>query len=135
MGSSYFFDKIDGFKSKDIDLLCIMDDFGKIKSNVLNLKADGKDIFFFRDMDKEGFIKDTLESVTPMRFCKFLIPEFCEYIGFTVDDLIVFKDLVEKIDEKHQYTKLIYEYYLENKSFALTDEQLKKVYEEYLKTH
>ena len=57
MGSSYFFDKIDGFKSKDIDLLCIMDDFGKIKSNVLNLKADGKDIFFFRDMDKEGFIK------------------------------------------------------------------------------
>lgn len=133
IGSKYFFDTYSDYVAKDIDELCIMDTFSPKETNVLNMKIKGKDVFFYRNMNKNGFIKDTIESNVPMRVGKFLIPEFCEFIGFTVDDLKTFDAIFNKMDDKHKYEKIIYESYLENNDFTLTDEQRLKAYNEYKK--
>lgn len=132
MGSSYFFSSFEDYIVKDTDILCIMDGYSDaIKSNVLNMKLNGEDVFFYRDLDKSGFIKDTIESKVPMRVGKFLIPEFCKYIGFTIDDYELLKDVFDSLDEKHSYENLIRDAYIENGDFILTDEQRKRAYEEY----
>lgn len=132
MGSSYFFSSFEDYKKKDEDELCIMEGFSpRIKSNVLNMKLNGKDVFFFRDLDKRGFIQDTVESKVPMRVGKFLIPEFCKYIDFNVSDYELLKECFDSLDEKHSYEKLIRDAYVENGDFYLTDEQRKQAYEEY----
>lgn len=68
-----------------------------------------------------------------MRVGKFLVPEFCEYIGFTIDDLKLFEDLFDKLDDKHKYEKCIYDSYMKNKCFNLTEEQKNECYEIYKK--
>lgn len=132
IGSRAFFTGMDGYSPKDLDELNIMDRF-PFKGNVFNAKINGKDVFFFRNMDKEGFIKDTLECGVPMRIGKFLVPEFAEYLGVTIDDLKRLSGIIEKIDERHLYEKVIYDAYLKNGEFKLTEEQRVAAYKEYLK--
>lgn len=133
MGSGYFFSCFDDYKVKDIDELCIMDTFPDIKTNVLNMKMNGKDVFFYRNMDKYGFISDVRDTKVPMKAGKFLIPEFNEFIGLTIDDLALLKDVFSKMDDKHSYEKIIFNSYLENGGFYLTDKQKERAYEEYKK--
>ena len=132
MGSSYFFNKYDGYKQKDYDDLCIMDTF-IFPGRVMNMKLEGRDVFMFRNMDKQGFIDDVLETKVYMKAGKFLIPEFNEYIGFTIEDLKSILYFFDEIDERHTYEKIIAESYIENNGFFLTDEQRDKAYNEYKK--
>jgi hypothetical protein len=53
---------------------------------------------------------------------KFLVPEFCERISFTIEDLQKLSPLTKILDDKHKYEKVIYDSYLENKDFVLTEE-------------
>lgn len=130
MGSSYFFGDFPDYKVKDFDEISIMDTFVD-KTNSLVLRKGTMDVFFYRNMDKEGFIKDALESNIPMRAGKFLIKEFSEYIGFTIEDLKRLKGLFYDMDDKHTYEKIIYDSYVENNGFYLTESQLKDAYDEY----
>ena len=98
-----------------------MDTFPIRGTNVLNMKKDKKDVFFYRNMDKNEFIEDTLRSNVPMRAGKFLIKEFSEHLGMTIDDLKKLGPMFEKMDDKHTYEKVIYKYYLKNGNFQLTD--------------
>lgn len=134
IGSKVFFDCYDDYTSKDIDEIHIMDSFKLKGTNVVNLKDKDKDIFFFRNMTKEEFIKDTLESNVPMRAGKFLVPEFVSYINLTIQDLKQFENLFSIIDEKHMYEKIIYDSYIENNDFYLTNFQRDKAYSIYKKT-
>lgn len=132
IGSAVFFaDKFDDYASKDVDELHVMDSWIPYDTNVLNMKRDDKDVFYFRDMTKDEFIEDTLKSDTAMRVGKFLVPEFCEYIGFTVDDFERLKQKFDELDERHTYERLIRDAYVANGAFALTDGQLKQIYDEY----
>ena len=132
IGSRYFFNKINNFESKDNDILILMDNWTLTKTNVLNLKdKQGNDIFFYKNMNKEDFINDTIKSNVPMKCGKFLIKEFNEYIGFTIDDLKKLDFIFKKMDSKHIYEKYIYEYFIHNNCFELTNEQLKKCFEIY----
>lgn len=135
IGSSYFFKGYEDYHQKDHDELHIMDRFPDFikNTNVLSMKKDGEDMFFYRDMGKEDFIKDTIESGTPMKVGKFLNKEFSERLGMTVDDLKAFDEIFESLDEKHTYEKIIYKAYLENGGFWLTGEQLDAAYLEYKK--
>lgn len=135
IGSSYFFKGYEDYHQKDNDELCIMDSFpGFIKNtNVLNMKKDGNDVFFYRDMEKEEFLEETLESGVPMKVGKFLIPEFSEHLGVTIEDLKILESLFDSLDEKHSYEKIIYNAYLENGGFWLTKEQLDIAYSDYKK--
>lgn len=133
MGSSYFFDNMEGYVIKDRDELHIMDEFIFPDTNVVKFKNGVNDIFMYRNMSKDEFIKDTLESGVNMRIGKFLIPEFCEYIGFEIKDYEKLKDMFENIESRHHYEILIRDAYIQNNSFTLTDEQRQYIYEDYLK--
>ena len=133
MGSTYFFSKYKYFKSKDYDELCIMDVF-PFNNNMMNAKLKDRDLLLFRDMPKTGYINDLIESKTPMKAGKFLIPEFNEYINFTIDDLKSILHIFENMDDKHTYEKIIAEAYIENNGFFLTGKQRRKAYAEYKKS-
>ena len=69
-----------------------------------------------------------------MKAGKFLIPEFNEYINFTIDDLKSICYIFNEMDSKHSYEKIIADAYIENNGFFLTDEQRDMEYKEYKKT-
>lgn len=130
IGSQVFFDKFPDFESKDKDVVLVMDHLVGDKI-CLNAKIKGSDLFLYKQMPKQEWIKTTVESGVPMKAGKFLVPEFCEYIGFTVEELDLLKDLFDNMDPKHSYESLIYKFYKQNNGFFMTDEQLEKVYSVY----
>ena len=97
----------------------------------MKVKERGEDVFMYRNLNKEEFIMDTLNSGVPMKAGKFLVPEFVEYIGLEIDDLTRLKDMFENMDKEHKYETIIYNAYVKNKSFALKDSQRSRAYKEY----
>ena len=124
MGSKYFFKNKPHFKSHDTDYIEWVDDKDVKEKRII--RGQGKDIFQLRRKNKEELIEDALKSQLAMVVGKFLIPEFNNEINFTIEDLNKLKPLIEKLDDKHKYEETIYNYYLENKSFILTEEQLEE---------
>ncbi len=132
IGSRAFFEGMQGYEPKDTDELCIMDEF-VLKGNSLHANGlHGKDVFFYRNMSKEAFINETLESSLAMKAGKFLVPEFAKHLGLTMDDLRTLEPKIRQMDKKHSYEKVIFDSYLENGDFYLTDEQRKRAFEIYL---
>ena len=128
VGSSVFFQE-----SKDIDYLIIMDSFipGKLK---MKAQIGNDDIFMYKpDVTKEEFVQELVTSGVNMKAGKFLVPDFCKHIGFTIEDLKKLKPYFYNMDDKHKYEKLIYDAYLENNDFVLTDKQRDSAYQEYRK--
>ena len=132
MGSSYFFDRYDDYKIKDNDEWHIVDEFIFPNRVCMNMKLfDGNDIFIFKNTDKQEYINDVYESGVNMKVGKFLIPEFNKYINFTIDDLKSLQPIFDNMDKKHTYERVIFESYLKNGDFFLTDEQRMEAYKEY----
>ena len=130
IGSAVFFECYDDYTSKDIDLLNLTDRalFG---NHMMNMKLKERDIFFMPLENKDIMIYKTLTSGVPMRVGKFLVKEFADYIGLTIEDLKRLEPLFNQLDDKHKYEKIIYDAYVENNSFTLTEEQRKNAYNEY----
>ncbi len=129
MGSRYFFKEYKDYRSHDFDTIELQDN--PAYERVMIIRGQGKDMFFFRRKPKEQLIADALNSELPMVVGKFLIPEFNQEIGFTIEDLPKIKSLIDKLDDKHKYEEIIYNSYIENKSFTLTEEQRLKAYKSY----
>lgn len=130
IGSQYFFSCYDDFDGKDIDELQIIDtdEFAQVRQ----LTGQGRCLFFMkRHPSKEHYIDWALKSQIGMVIGKFLVPEFCAEIGFTVEDLPKLAPLLEKLDDKHKYEKIIFNSYIENGAFELTDEQRDTAYKLY----
>lgn len=130
MGSQYFFSCYNDFDSKDLDEIEI------IETNEFNymrqLTGQGKCLFQLKKCpSKEGYINWALKSEIGMVVGKFLIPEFCEAISFTVEDLPRLQILIDKLDNKHKYEEIIFNSYIANSSFTLTDEQRERAYKSY----
>lgn len=132
VGSRAFFEGLNGFKSKDTDILELVDNPTYFK-NQRQFKFKDKCIFQWRRMSPEEFIKITLYNSTPMEIGKFLVKEFIEEIGITIDHLKQLDTLVNKLDDLHKYEEVIYNSYIENNGFYLTENQLQKAYKIYLK--
>ena len=132
MGSTYFFSNYSDFVSKDLDELVLTND---CRYKCANIRGRGKDIFYWRRMPKSEWIDIHLKfgENDPMIVGKFLIAEFNKEIRFTIDDLKKFEQIFNKMDEKHMYEKIIYDSYIENGDFYLTDLQRDKAYKEYKK--
>ena len=133
MGSTYFFACYEDFVSKDIDEIEIIEtsEFNHIRQ----LTGQGRCLFQLKKQaDKENYINYALQSSLGMVVGKFLIPEFCRAINFTIDDLPKLKSLIEKLDDKHKYEEIIFNSYLENGFFTLTSEQRQRAYESYKET-
>ena len=130
MGSQYFFSCYEDFNSKDIDEIEIIEtnDFKYIRQ----LTGKGRCLFQLKKLNNvNDYIEYALQSNIGMVIGKFLIPEFCEAIGFTINDLPKLKILINQLDDKHKYEEIIYNSYIENNSFTLTDKQRENAYKSY----
>lgn len=123
-GSSVFFKDYLDFNPTDTDYIILIENPTCFK-NLIHFKSKMKkeDIFVWRKMCVDEFIQVTYEYDLPMSICKFLTPEFNKQIGFTIDRLPELQGLVDKLEGKHSYLRIIYESYLANNDFVLTDEQ------------
>lgn len=132
VGSNAFFKDIEGFTSKDIDILEFVDNPTDFK-NVRQFKFPHKCVFQWRKMPIDELIDITLFRNFPMEIGKFLVPEFIKEFKLSIDDLKRLKPIISKLDDKHKYEEVIYNSYLENNDFVLTDEQRQEAYKVYNK--
>lgn len=134
VGSTYFFSEYPGFAPSDIDEV-EFEEHPRLYRNVMQFrKKDGSRCYYkWRKMSADEFVEYTLNSKLPMEIGKFLIPEVNDYLGFTLDHLKKLSSVAERLDPKHRYEKVIYDSYIENGGFYLTEEQRNLAYEEYIK--
>ena len=132
VGSNVFFKDIEGFTSKDIDILEFVDNPTDFK-NVRQFKFPNKCVFKWSKMPIDELIDITLFRNFPMEIGKFLVPEFIKEFKLSIDDLKRLEPIITKLDDKHKYEEVIYNAYLENNDFALTDKQRQKAYSVYNK--
>lgn len=133
VGSQAFFSEYADFKSSDLDDVEFEENPKLYRYFMQFRKKDGtKCIFKWRKMTADDFVEYSLnKSKLPMEIGKFLVSEVAEYLGFTIEHLKKLSAVVDRIDEKHRYEKIIYNAYLENGAFYLTDAQRKSAYDEY----
>ena len=130
MGSTYFFSCYPDFNSNDIDEIQIVstNDFRQVRQ----ITGNGRCLFQLRrHSTKQEYIDWALKSKLGMVIGKFLIPEFCEEIGFTIEDLPTLRPLIDRLDNKHKYEEIIYNSYIQNNAFILTEEQRLEAYKSY----
>ena len=132
VGSNVFFKDIEGFASKDTDILEFVDNPTDFK-NVRQFKFPDKCVFQWRKMPIDELTDMTVSRNFPMEIGKFLVPEFIKEFKLSIDDLKRLEPIIVKLDDKHKYEEVIYNSYIENNAFYLTDKQLKNAYETYLK--
>lgn len=132
IGSNVFFKNIQGFKSKDVDILELVDNPTNFKL-CRHFKFPSKCVFQWKRMTSSEFIDVTLKRNLPMEIGKFLVPEFIQEFSITIEDLKRLQPLIDNMDEKHLYEKIIYDAYIKNNAFFITDEQLMEAYKIYLK--
>lgn len=132
VGSTYFFNE-----GNDIDEV-EFEEHPRLYKNVMQFRKTDKSrcLFKWRKMTADEFVDYTLQTKLPMEIGKFLVPEVAEYLGFTIEHLKKLKPVADRLDEKHEYEKVIFDSYIMNNAFTLTDEQRLKAYELYkLRTH
>lgn len=130
IGSVRFFSCYDDFKAGDIDEIQLVrtNQFSQVRQ----ITGQGKCLFIMkRHKSKDDYIEWALKSKIGMVIGKFLVPEFCAEIGFTVEDLPRLAPLLDRLDDQHKYEEIIYNGYVENGSFTLTDEQRERAYKSY----
>lgn len=131
VGSNVFFRGFfEDFDSKDVDTV-VLEDNPNGYENVRQFHFKDRCIFQWRRMSKDEFIDVSLERGLGMELGKFLVPEFAKELEMDMDDLERLRPLAEKLDEKHLYEKVIYDAYIENGCWALTDEQRIEAYRIY----
>lgn len=92
----------------------------------------GKCLFQLKKLPSvEEYVVWDISTNIGMNMGKYLIPEFCQEIGFSFKDLPKISPLIERLDEKHLYEKIIYDSYIANNDFILTPEQRALAYESY----
>jgi hypothetical protein len=129
-GSTYFFSCYPDFNSHDIDEVEIIET-EQFKYQ-RHLSGQGKCLFQLKKRNTvEEYIQAALTGSIGMAICNFLVPEFCEEIGFKITDLHHLQPLVDRLDKKHMYLKFIYDSYLANGAFVLSEEQRIAAYKNY----
>ena len=130
MGSRYFFANYPDFDSKDIDEIEIVetDKFKYIR----HLTGRDKCSFQLRKLScAQDYMDYALTTHLGMVVGKFLIPEFVHEIGMSIKDLPQLQPLIDNLDPKHLYEKIIFDSYIENGDFILTDKQRELAYQSY----
>lgn len=132
IGSQVFFKEYNDYISHDKDYIEFQDE-PKLYKVFMNARGKGTDIFFYKSMSKQEFIDYELEHCKKVQMAagKFLVPELCEHMGITIDDLRLFEESFKNIDDRHKYEQIIYEAYINNNGFFLTKEQRDEAYKKY----
>lgn len=129
IGSRAFFEGMPEFTPKDTDTLVWVAD-PKGFTNYRQTSISGQHIIEWRAMPKSELLAYSMrEKANGLEFGKFIVTEFAELIGLTIDDLKQLRDYyVKKIDDKQRYQLAICDAYIANNAFTLTDEQREKAY-------
>jgi hypothetical protein len=130
VGSRAFFEGMPGFKPKDVDILVLVkrSDFFK---NSRERHGNGRCLFEWVDRSRKKWLSALMETSLPMEVGKVLVPDVARHIGLTIDDLKALHNQFEQLDARHKYERMIYDYYILNGGFFLTDEQRNNAFEEY----
>lgn len=134
IGSRAFFEGMPDFSPSDTDEV-EFEENPKLYKNVLQFRARDKSrcLFKWRKMSADEFVEYTLHSKLPMEIGKFLVPEVAQYLGFTFNHLQRLAPVVDRLDDKHLYEKIIYDCYIMNGAWKLDEESRWRAYEVYLK--
>lgn len=129
-GSRAFFDGMEGFEPHDTDLLAFNPSLAC--PGMRSDSGEKSTLFQWKSDDKEELISFMLKWPEPAhRVCLFLVPDIAQRIGLSIEDLPRLKPLVDRLDAKHRYLADIYEAYIENKEFILTESQKTKAFKTY----
>ena len=133
VGSKAFFEGKDNFTPKDTDTLVWTSEPKGFK-NYRQTTISGRCTIEYREMSKDELLEFAMrDKANGLEFGKFLVPEFIQLIDMTIDDLKRLYAFYEsRIDDVHEYQKIIYKSYIENNDFTLTPEQIDKAFESYL---
>lgn len=135
IGSSPFFASYPDYVPHDTDYMVFVENVGS-KVLKIHITEDNQreDLFYYQSgMTKEELIEYELIHCQdkPCHAGKFLVPDVVEQFGITLEDLKLFERFFDNLDEKHIYEKVIYDAYIENEGFTLTQEQRDEAYEIY----
>lgn len=132
VGSIAFFDRYPDFKPHDTDILKFVEN-SEFKNYRQISVFNNFCIFEWRKMPKKELLDIHLQINCGIIVGKFLVPEVASYLGLTIEDLKTLKPLIDRLNEKHKYEEIIYNAYIKNNAFVLTDEQRLEAYNEYKK--
>lgn len=132
VGSTYFFGCYPDFTPNDTDEV-EFEENPKLYKNFMQFRKTDKSrcLFKWRKMTADEFVDYSLNSRLPMELGKFLVKEVADYLGFTIEHLKRLEPVSQKLDEKHSYEKIIFDSYIENGGFYLTESQRQRAYDEY----
>lgn len=132
IGSRAFFDGMPEFAPKDTDTFVWVAD-PKGFTHYRQTAISGQHIIEWRAMPKDELLKYSMrDKANGLEFGKFIVPEFADLVGLTIDDLKRLRDhYADRIDANHRYQLVICEAYLDNGAFTLTDEQRETAYQAY----
>lgn len=131
IGSKAFFDGLPEFQPHDEDWITVVDttEF----QNIRQLHVVKGNCYF--ELKRKSCAKDYIdwdvEHNVGMAVGKYLVPQFAEEINLSFEDLQLLKPLVDRLDDKHDYERIIYESYLSNGDFTLTEQQRLEAYNSY----
>lgn len=133
VGSRAFFEGLEGFFPSDLDEV-EFEENPRLYKNFMQFRAkDGsRCLFKWRLMSADEFVDYTLQSKLPMEVGKFLVPEVAEFLGITIDHLKRLKPVIERLDSKHAYERVIYDAYITHNGFWLNEAERNLAYQEYI---
>lgn len=129
-GSRAFFSGMESFNPKDSDFIILVEK-GNGFRHVRHIVTGKICLFIWVRRPKKELIEYALRHGAPMQVIKFLTPEFASEIDLQITDLSDLRPLIDRLDSKHAYARLIYEFYIQNGAFVLNDEQRAAAYNSY----
>lgn len=132
IGSRAFFNGMPNFQSKDTDILVFTDNPSGF-THYRQSSMSGRCTIEWAMKSKEGFIAYAMrEKADGLEFGKFLVSEFAKELELTIADLsMLYSHFKNRIDDKHKYQHAIYDAYVTNGDFTLTDVQRAAAYDSY----
>lgn len=130
IGSKAFFDGLEGFEPHDNDTIEIIEteEFEHIRQR----KFQGDCYFHLRKKPSaQDYIQWDVKHNVGMAVGKYLVPQFAEEINLSFEELKLLQPLIDRLDAKHDYERIIYESYLSNGDFTLTEQQRLEAYNSY----
>ena len=131
IGSRAFFGGIEGFKSDNRNMLYLHDNPAFKTGVEKNDSNRVTRIFKYTKESAKTMIQRAVESGVALQAGKFLVPDVARAIGATVQDLEPLAPLFAKLPKKHKWQQTVYNAYIVNGSFTLTDEQRQAAYNKY----
>lgn len=130
VGSRAFFSQCPNFHSKDTDYLVLVEK-GDGFQFVRQISMANSCIFEFVRKPKQEMIDYALHHGAPMQVGKFLVKKVAEELGLTIDDLKLLRPLIDKLDAKHEYERVIFDYITENGSWDIPEDVRAAAYKAY----